>query len=67
MTATELANIVYEENCPIDWHRIEYINQKYSSKEKLEWARDNVEPFADGCSKHIITRAAKILLSYLHI
>lgn len=67
MTAIELANRVYEENSPIYWGRIDYIGRRYTSKEKLEWAKGTIEYWADGCSKHLITRAARILLSYLHI
>jgi hypothetical protein len=68
MTATQLANITIEENTPINWGGLRYIDKKYTRKEKLEWAKGNVECFADSnCSKHKITRAAKILLQYLNM
>lgn len=67
LTATQLADICYTENQPIDWGWIKYINRNSSSEEKLDWARGCIEPFADGCSKNKITRAAQILLSYLNI
>lgn len=68
MTVAQLANITIKENTPVDWKRIEYIRRHYSTRQKLDWAKGNVECFADSnCSKHKITRAAKILLLYLNL
>lgn len=61
INATYLATMVYEENCPIDWGKISYIQRTYSRKDKIQFCRNSIEPFADGCSKHLITRAANIL------
>ena len=68
MTVAQLANITIKENTPIDWKRIGYIRKYYSKTQKLDWAKGNVECFAESnCSKHKITRAAKILLLYLNL
>ena len=66
ITATELADWTYSENRPIDWNWIRHIKRTYSSKELMDWARDNVAVFAPtGTSKQLIGRAARILLTYL--
>lgn len=68
MTADQLAMRAYSENEPIDYNRIDYIRRTYTEKEKLDWARENVAYWADAdCTKQKITRAAKVLLSLLHI
>jgi hypothetical protein len=68
ITAENMAMRAYTENEPIDYKRIDHIKRTLSAKEKLEWAKENVAYWAEpDCSKHKITRAAKILLSLLHI
>lgn len=68
MNALEIAAGCYDANRPIDWRYLERLDRELSKREKLEWARAQCEPFADSStSKNKITRAAKILLDYLHI
>lgn len=66
LTATELADWAYSENCLIDWNWVRYIQRTYSSRELMDWARDNVMMVAPrDTSKQLIGRAARILLTYL--
>ena len=66
LTAIELADWAYSENCPIDWDWIRHIQRTYSSRELMDWARNNVMIVASkDTSKQLIGRAAHILLTYL--
>lgn len=56
-----------EENYPMNRQWIKHVTKSMTKKEKLDWARNNIEPFADGCSANKITRAARMLLFYLNV
>lgn len=66
-TARMIAYDCIEDNHPIDRHWVKHVTHGMTQKEKLDWARNNIEPYADGCSANKITRAAKMLLFYLHV
>ena len=67
-TANDIAYRCYQENQPIDWCWIRKIRRERNDKEMIEWARGCVEPFVyQNYSKNKITRAAKILIEYLHL
>lgn len=66
MTAEELFQHVLEENFPIDWGWIEHIKRTYTTKEKMDWCRNNIEYCApSGTSKNMIGRASTKLYYYL--
>ena len=67
-TADDLAYQCYKENQPIDRYWLKKLKRERTDKEMLEWAKGNIELFADeNCTKNKITSAAKILLKYLHL
>lgn len=66
-TAAEIAWDCYQANQPMDRQWLNQLKYELSSeKAQLNWARENVEEFADcGTSKHKITLAAKELLDLI--
>lgn len=62
MTAYELLERVIDNNSPIDWKWIAYMQRTYSQKELIDWCRQNVEIHTPkDASKWIIGRAANML------
>ena len=66
-TAAEIAWECYQANQPMDRQWLNNLKRELSSeKAKLNWARENVEEFADcGTSKRKLTLAAKELLDLI--
>ena len=66
-TAAEIAWDCYQANQPMDRQWLNHLKRELSSeKAQLNWARENVEEFADcGTSKRKITLAAKELLDLI--
>ena len=66
-TAAEIAWDCYQANQPMDRQWLNSLKRELSSeKAQLNWARENVEEFADcGTSKRKLTLAAKELLDLI--
>lgn len=66
-TAAEIAWDCYQANQPMDRQWLNNLKHELSSeKAQLNWARENVEEFADcGTSKRKITLAAKELIALI--